>query len=168
MMKTLTQTAIVLCTLTAGVAIAQSRNEPTQPLPIAQLPNEKEALALNIRQIAQSPEQSQSSTLPIKPIEAVIAEPTAEFQVTPADQNFRKVLARWAQTSGWTFEPEHWTVSRDIPIAGSDSMVTDFKTAVRRLLKSTGLTDLPVQPCFYTNKVLRVIPASELCSRSDN
>ncbi len=92
----------------------------------------------------------------------------ATFDVSPVDQNFRKVLTRWSKTSGWTFEPEHWAVARDIPVSGSDAVITDFKTAVRRLLKSTTLTDLPVQPCFYSNNVLRVIPASELCARSEN
>ncbi len=90
------------------------------------------------------------------------------YAVSLADQNFRKVLKRWTTTSGWMFEPEHWSVNRDIPVSGNDSVLTDFKTAVRRLLKSTLLTELPVQPCFYANKVLRVIPASELCARTDN
>jgi hypothetical protein len=91
-----------------------------------------------------------------------------KYEVSPADQNFRKVLTRWAQESGWSFEAENWVVGRDIPVGGSAVMLTEFKTAVKSLLKSTLLTDLPVQPCFYTNKVLRVIPASELCMRSVN
>ncbi|WP_310613250.1 TcpQ domain-containing protein [Limnohabitans sp.] len=103
------------------------------------------------------------------PINAPAIEPQgAKFEVSPLDQNFRKVLMKWSKDSGWTFEPEHWAVARDIPVSGSDAVITDFKTAVRRLLKSTTLTDLPVQPCFYSNNVLRVIPASELCARSEN
>lgn len=96
------------------------------------------------------------------------AKNVATFDVSPADQNFRKVLTRWSKTSGWTFEPEHWTVQRDIPVSGTDVVVTDYKSAVRRLLLSTSLTDLPVQPCFYSNNVLRVIPSTELCSRTEN
>ncbi len=91
-----------------------------------------------------------------------------KFEVSQADQNFRKVLTRWAKAADWNFEAENWVVGRDIPVGGSAVMLTEFKTAVRSLLKSTLLTDLPVQPCFYTNKVLRVIPASEMCMRSDN
>jgi len=90
------------------------------------------------------------------------------YSVSLADQNFRKVLKRWTSASGWMFEPEHWSVHRDIPVSGNDAVMTDFKTAVRRLLKSTLLTELPVQPCFYSNKVLRVIPVSELCARTEN
>ena len=106
-------------------------------------------------------------------VPASVTMPVSSMQVQTyslgmSDQNFRKVLTRWANVSGWMFEPEHWSVARDIPVSGVDSVVSDFKTAVRRLLKSTLLTDLPVQPCFYSNKVLRVIPASELCSRSEH
>lgn len=99
---------------------------------------------------------------------APVAVQLQTYSVGLSDPNFRKVLTRWASASGWMFEPEHWSVSRDIPVGGTDSVMADFKTAVRRLLKSTLLTDLPVQPCFYSNKVLRVIPAAELCSRSEN
>lgn len=103
------------------------------------------------------------------PVDVPAIEPQGtKFEVSPVDQNFRKVLMKWSKDSGWTFEPEHWAVARDIPVSGSDAVITDFKTAVRRLLKSTTLTDLPVQPCFYSNNVLRVIPASELCARSEN
>ncbi|ABM39514.1 toxin co-regulated pilus biosynthesis Q family protein [Polaromonas naphthalenivorans] len=89
----------------------------------------------------------------------------AGFEATPADANLRKALVRWTKMIGWTFEPEHWTLDRDIPIAGSASLGSDFKMATRLLLSSTEMTDLPAQPCFYSNNVLRVIPLNELCSR---
>ena len=105
---------------------------------------------------------------PPTPTPVPVAMQQQTYSVGLSDQNFRKVLMRWASASGWMFEPEHWSVARDIPVSGVDSVMTEFKTAVRRLLKSTLLTDLPVQPCFYSNKVLRVIPASELCSRTEH
>lgn len=89
----------------------------------------------------------------------------AGFEVTGADINIRRALVRWTKMIGWTFEPEHWTLDRDIPIAGSASLGSDFKAATRGLLLSTEMTDLPAQPCFYSNNVLRVIPINELCSR---
>lgn len=89
----------------------------------------------------------------------------AGFEVTAADINLRKALVRWTKMVGWTFEPEHWTLDRDIPVAGSASLGSDFKLAARALLSSTEMTDLPAQPCFYSNRVLRVIPVNELCSR---
>jgi len=36
---------------------------------------------------------------------------------------------------------------------------------VRGLLSSTDLTDFPVQPCFYSNNVLRVVTRAEVCDR---
>jgi hypothetical protein len=91
------------------------------------------------------------------------------FAVTTADRSVREVLARWARGAGWAHEPSHWTLDRDHPIqgaAGPEIFGTDFKTAARKLLSSTELTDRPVQPCFYLNKVVRVIPRAELCDRT--
>ncbi|UUZ66552.1 toxin co-regulated pilus biosynthesis Q family protein (plasmid) [Polaromonas sp. P1-6] len=89
----------------------------------------------------------------------------AGFEVTPADQNLRRTLVRWSKMVGWAFDAEHWTMGSDIPVAGSASLGNDFKAAVRTLLASSEMTDLPAQPCFYSNNVLRVIPLNELCSR---
>ena len=82
------------------------------------------------------------------------------------DVNFRLVLARWSRQEGWVFNPEHWTINKDIPVGGSEAMSLDFKGAVRRLLDSTSMMDTPVKPCFYSNRVLRVVPETEACSRS--
>lgn len=94
---------------------------------------------------------------------------TSVFAVTTADRSVREVLARWARSAGWTHEPMHWTLDRDHPIqgdAGPEIFGADFKAASRKLLSSTELTDRPVQPCFYMNKVVRVIPRAELCDRT--
>lgn len=89
------------------------------------------------------------------------------FAIAPQDRTFREVIGKWSSMAGWSFAPEHWAVSRDIPVGGADVFTGDFKTAVRTLLKSSLLSDTPARPCFYSNNVLRVIPASELCKRSD-
>lgn len=88
------------------------------------------------------------------------------FDAALADQNMRKVLVRWARAAGWTFEPEHWTVDVDIPLAGAASFSADFKGSVRSLLSSTELSARPLQPCFYSNQVMRVIPLAEPCDRT--
>lgn len=88
---------------------------------------------------------------------------TVRFEVSPADGNFRGAIAKWAQQVGWTFLPEHWSLSRDIPVAGTDVLGPDFKSAVRSLLASTAGTELPAKPCFYSNSVVRVIPLTESC-----
>lgn len=93
-------------------------------------------------------------------------EPSTRYSVTPKDINLRTVLSRWAIQAGWTFEPEHWAVNADIPIAGSASFEPGFKTAVQQLMASTELADRPLQPCFYSNRVLRVVPYAQPCDRT--
>ncbi|MCX8518334.1 MAG: toxin co-regulated pilus biosynthesis Q family protein [Rhodoferax sp.] len=92
----------------------------------------------------------------------------AHFTITRKDENFRQALKRWTTDAGWEFEPEHWAVPRDIPIAGTADFGGDFRAAVQALLKSSELGDQPVQACFYSNKVLRVVPINELCARSSS
>jgi hypothetical protein len=119
-----------------------------------------------------------TGTLPIAPahtlakISAAVA-PTvplaSPFDVTTSDQTMRDVLVRWATSAGWVHSPEHWTIDRDLPISGTaDSSVfgMDFKDATRKLLASSDLTDRPVQPCFYSNRVVRVVPKAEICDRA--
>lgn len=97
---------------------------------------------------------------------AVAGDRVASFEVTPADGNVRRALGRWARAAGWTFEPEHWDVDADIPLAGSAVFGDSFRTAVRGLLSATELGDRPVQPCFYANRVLRVVPLAQRCDRT--
>ena len=88
------------------------------------------------------------------------------FDAALADQNMRKVLSRWARIAGWSFDAEHWTVDVDIPLAGAASFGSDFKGSVRALLASTELSGRPLQPCFYSNNVMRVVPLAEPCDRT--
>lgn len=88
------------------------------------------------------------------------------FDAGPSDGNMRRTLARWAKSAGWTFAPEHWAVDVDIPLTATARFPADFKQAVRELLAATELSDRPLQPCFYANQVLRVVPWSQPCDRS--
>lgn len=88
------------------------------------------------------------------------------YGVSPQDGNLRLALARWANLSGWTFGPEHWTVDVDIPIVGSAIFESEFSAAVQELLASTELSERPLQPCFYANRVLRVVAYAQSCDRS--
>lgn len=89
-----------------------------------------------------------------------------QYRVSPDDGNMRLALTRWAATAGWTFESEHWAVDVDIPIAGSAVFELEFAEAVQQLLASTELSERPLQPCFYANKVLRVVAYAQSCDRS--
>lgn len=91
---------------------------------------------------------------------------TPSYEVSPRDLTLRAALARWARLAGWAFQPEHWAVDADIPIVGSARFDGDFKHAVRELAASTELGDRPVQPCFYANKVLRIVPYAQPCDRT--
>jgi hypothetical protein len=107
---------------------------------------------------APAPARSDVSALPA--ISAVT------FGAGPQDVNMRRALTRWARLAGWTFSPQHWAVDADIPLAGSAELGADFKLAVNRLLESTELSDRPAHPCFYSNRVLRVLPLAEPCVRA--
>lgn len=97
---------------------------------------------------------------------SVIAPPALTFSISRKDRTIREALVTWAKRAGWTHEPEHWTPSFDLPVLSSADLGSDFKTAVRALLSSTDLTNTPLQPCFYSNNVLRVVPKAELCDRN--
>ncbi|MDH4602345.1 toxin co-regulated pilus biosynthesis Q family protein [Pseudomonas syringae] len=105
--------------------------------------------------------------VPIKPsVPAVPAPPPIpSWEVTPKDRTMREALKKWASTAGWTFQPEHWAVPVDIPLTAGASFRGDFKTAVRQLISSTELSETPLQPCFYSNRVVRVVPINEMCDR---
>ncbi|MDN8616501.1 TcpQ domain-containing protein [Variovorax ginsengisoli] len=100
---------------------------------------------------------------------AAPAAPVAQsFTISRSDKTIREALVTWSRRAGWTHDTEHWTVPFDLPVLSSADLGTDFKGAVRALLASTDLTNMPLQPCFYSNKVLRVVPKAELCDRMAN
>jgi hypothetical protein len=108
-----------------------------------------------------------AATVQAQPVEPPL--PPLEFQVHLSDPSLRHVLVRWAQSAGWTHGPDHWVIDRDLPVvapAGPEVFGADFREAVRRLLATSELTDRPLQPCFYSNRVLRVISRADTCSRS--
>ena len=101
---------------------------------------------------------------PVAP--AVPVAPAARpFTISRSDRTIREALVAWSKRAGWTHDPEHWTVPFDLPVLSSADLGSDFKGAVRALLASTDLTNMPRQPCFYSNNVLRVVPKAELCDR---
>lgn len=140
---------------------ALSPATPAQPADIALL------------DVSTAPEMPAQTHIPEVQVEvmaeaqvAVVAAPEPHYDVSPHDQTLRAALARWADRAGWTFEPEHWTPDVDIPIVGSASFDLPFKQAVQELVASTELADRPLQPCFYSNRVLRVVPFAQSCDRT--
>jgi len=113
-----------------------------------------------------SPVASVATPVAPAPVATSAERVSVGFKATPADGNMRRALARWARTARWTFDAEHWTLDVDIPLAGSADFPDDFKQAVRQLLAATELSERPLQPCFYSNRVLRVVPLAQACDRS--
>jgi hypothetical protein len=102
------------------------------------------------------------------PVPLAAPAPVASFEISPSDRNIRRALGRWAKTAGWTFNAEHWAVNVDVPVVGSARFDSEFKPAVLALLASTELGDRPLRPCFYSNKVVRVVPYAQVCDRTRN
>lgn len=88
------------------------------------------------------------------------------YAITNTDKNLRQALARWSGLSGWRFQVEHWAVDVDIPLTATANFSDDFVGSVRALIEATELSDRPLQPCFYTNQVLRIVPITEACDRT--
>ena len=120
-----------------------------------------------------APAKLPASAAPARSVAPVVAAAPVHapvvYDVSLRDKTSREALARWAKASGWVHDPVHWALDRDLPIAaaaGPEIFGPDFKHAVRILLSSTELTDRPAQPCFYTNRVVRVIPKAEFCDKT--
>lgn len=90
----------------------------------------------------------------------------AFYAITHTDKNLRQALARWSGLSGWRFQVEHWAVDVDIPLTATANFSDDFVGSVRALIEATELSERPLQPCFYANQVLRVVPIAEACDRT--
>lgn len=117
---------------------------------------QQQSSAQQQRSLQHRPNSPQQSAQPSRPF----------FSVSHTDLHLRQALIRWAGLSGWRFEPEHWAVDVDIPLSASAKFSDDFISSVQALLASTELSDRPLQPCFYSNQVLRIVPVAEPCDRT--
>ena len=149
----------------AGMAAAANLVQPTHalansPQASAVYPSDGSASTNHLH-----PHRS-STPQPQRPSVSNAPQMQVAYGVSRTDQHLRQALNRWANLSGWRFEPEHWSVDVDIPVSAAATFSDDFIDSVQALLASTELSDRPLQPCFYTNHVLRVIPLAEACDRT--
>jgi hypothetical protein len=86
-----------------------------------------------------------------------------KFKAELSDKTIRQAVKRWAHQTNWHFENIHWAVNVDLPIAAAAEFTDDFVTSVQQLLVTTEMSDKPVQPCFYTNHVVRIVPIAQVC-----
>lgn len=121
--------------------------------------------------IACSSVTNTQSSVPEKPMPVVVFHDGPLIEVpkwtaSAQDKTIREALKTWASKAGWSFEPEHWAVPVDIPITASSTFSGDFKSAARQLIATTELGSTPLQPCFYTNRVVRVVTINEMCDQA--
>lgn len=146
-----------------GRLAARAQRAQAMPAPLAQ--------PVETAPVSAAPEAALASAQPMDKAGAGAKpqqpqEPAARYRAGPPDATLRAVLARWAGSAGWTFQPQHWAVDVDIPLSATAEFSGDFKSAVRQLLGATELAEKPLQPCFYGNKVLRVVPLAQSCTRA--
>jgi len=94
-----------------------------------------------------------------------ISKSLPRWAVTPENQTIRQTVARWASEEGWSFPNENWVPNVDVPIIGTAIFQGGFIEAVQGLVATTELTDTPLQPCFYQNKVVRVLYFNQSCDK---
>ena len=89
------------------------------------------------------------------------------WRIGPDDGTVRQALARWAAKANWTFGPDQWELNFDLPIqAPAEFEAESFQEATQALSQAIAMTESPVRPCFYANRVLRMVPFTRSCNRS--
>ena len=85
------------------------------------------------------------------------------FQVTASDGVLRHALERWASIEGVQLE---WELDRDHVIAGDADFGASFAEALRRVLESTALSDVPLRACLHAQEprnLVRIVRLSAAC-----
>ncbi|MGE8449269.1 MAG: TcpQ domain-containing protein [Pseudomonadales bacterium] len=124
-----------------------------------------------------SPQQVAAAPGPVITVEVASTESVAEpeiveppkqiWRISLQDGTVRQALVRWAAYANWTFGPDQWELNFDIPIqAPAEFEVTSFREATQALSQAVAMSESPIRPCFYGNRVLRMLPFTRSCNRS--
>ncbi|MCS3509212.1 toxin co-regulated pilus biosynthesis Q family protein [Achromobacter sp. JUb104] len=124
-----------------------------------------------------SPQQVAAAPGPVITVEVASTEPVAEpeiveppkqiWRISPQDGTVRQALVRWASDANWTFGPDQWELNFDIPIqAPAEFEEASFREATQALSQAVAMSESPIRPCFYGNRVLRMLPFTRSCNRS--
>lgn len=145
--------------------------EPTKPLAGGgwQLLSDRKVPAAAVTQVAAlgptlANPAAVAATAPVaaNPVPVAVApNGQRDWSVSPADGNYRVLIEKWARDAGWATAP--WEPDQDVQIEGADTFTSDFKTAVRRVLSATEMTDYSLKPCFYSNNLVRVVKLTTKC-----
>lgn len=97
----------------------------------------------------------------------ILEPPKQIWRISPQDGTVRQALVRWAADASWTFGPDQWELNFDLPIqAPAEFEAASFQEATQALSQAVAMTESPIRPCFYGNRVLRVVPFTRSCNRS--
>ncbi|MCP2516312.1 toxin co-regulated pilus biosynthesis Q family protein [Achromobacter mucicolens] len=127
--------------------------------------------------VNESPQQVTPTAGAVVTVEVTPTEPVAEpqvveppkqiWRVSPQDGTVRQALVRWAADAHWTFGPDQWELNVDIPIQAPAEFEADsFREATQALSQAVAMGESPIRPCFYANRVLRMLPFTRSCNRS--
>jgi len=128
-------------------------------------------------EVTASPQQVTPTAGTVVTVEVAPTEPAAEpevvdppkqiWRVSPQDGTVRQALNRWAADANWTFGPDQWELNFDIPIQAPAEFEADsFQEATQALSQAVAMSESPIRPCFYGNRVLRMLPFTRSCNRS--
>lgn len=154
-------------TATTGAGSAATTRLAAAPVPASTAAGKPDMQATTAATGAGSAAMARPATAPV-PAHSMSAKPgindVVVWTVSPADRNLRQLIDRYASSVGWVSQ---WDVDKDILVNFSDQKPNNFKAAVRYVLASTQFGDLKVKPCFYSNAVVRVVPATTKCNPNE-
>lgn len=112
-----------------------------------------------------TPATASETAAPVSEPEPIPVVTQEIWRIEPEDRTVRQALTRWAAQANWTFGPDQWELNFDLPIqAPAEFQAESFQEATQALSQAIAMTESPVRPCFYANRVLRMVPFARSCS----
>nr|WP_280971475.1 TcpQ domain-containing protein [Cupriavidus gilardii]WDE72712.1 hypothetical protein [Cupriavidus gilardii] len=101
-------------------------------------------------------------TIPSPPAPSIsITKAPSLWEIRSDDTSLATVLDRWAREAGYRFR---WTAPREQP-AFPLAIRGSFEDALKQIMSDTRSTQYPLRACIYLNRTVRVIHASQSCTR---
>jgi len=164
----------------APTAPVTSAAQPVAPAPASQSAPDTAATPTTATHVPSAPASTASTAETVQLVETTaVATPPEDispaeapiikrlWHISPSDGTVRQALTRWAAAENWTFGPDQWELNFDLPIqAQAEFEAESFQQATQALSQAIAMTESPLRPCFYTNRVLRVIPFTRSCNRA--
>jgi len=153
-----------------ATAAAPGASTTATPAPAAETTEQITGASASPQQVAAAPGPmitvEVASTEPVAEPE-IVAPPKQIWRISPQDGTVRQALVRWAADANWTFGPDQWELNFDIPIqAPAEFEMASFREATQALSQAVAMSESPIRPCFYGNRVLRMVPFTRSCNRS--